>query len=175
MDSQETNYGRSHVLFSSILFYLNHISCYFFNWHVIFFTTTILCLPLPFFVPLTLINLLFLTNALISLLHTWTNHLQRLSLIFSSAGAIPIFKRISSFRILSFLVFPLIRLKHYHFSYTHFMNESFLNRPTILSKKVFFCICLFIFLFLLRKHCFTAFDLSPRTKLKSVSRNIAQK
>ncbi len=125
----------------------SHISCYFFNWHVIFFTTTILGLPLPFSVPLTWINLLFLTNALISLLHTWTNHLQRLFLIFSSTGAIPIFKRISSFRILSFLVFPLIRLKHYHFSYTHFMNVSFLNRPTILSKKVFLYLFIYISFF----------------------------
>ncbi len=78
-----------------------------------FFTTSInviFYLPLPSFVPSTWINSFFLIGTLISLLWTWSNHLKRLSFIFSSIEATPIFKQISSFRILSFLVVPLIHL-----------------------------------------------------------------
>ena len=86
----------------------SHTLRYFFNWHVIFLLILLMLFLVFLFVFSTWINLLFLTRALVTL--TWLNHLKRISLIFSSIGATPIFKQIFSFQILSFLVFPLIHL-----------------------------------------------------------------
>ncbi len=108
MDSQQTSQGRLHVLFSAILpfevilFVISLIDVIF------FFTFYIIVILVFLYLPSTWINSHFLTGASITLLWIWQNHLKRPSLIFSSIWVTPIFKQISSFWILHFLVFSRI-------------------------------------------------------------------
>lgn len=73
--------------------------------------------------------ILFVTF-LLTLLRKWSTHFKWVLLVFLSIGATPIYKRISSFQILFFLVFRLIYLT---FTFQLFQLYSFMNMLLLAS------------------------------------------
>lgn len=133
------------MFFSAILFYPKVILYYLLNWYVILstFINVIFSLPLPYFHSLNLNQLtpshwcidpfsLNTTKPFQEILpHIFIIN-RFIKKIFSlSIGAIPIFKHISSFRILFFLVLSLILL-NILISTRHFKKNTSLN----CSKKL---------------------------------------
>ena len=114
----------------------SHSLCCFLNWNVFLTTSTNVNFwssSTAFLFPPWIISL-YPTGALIDVLHTWPNSLKRISLIFSSIGIIPIFKRIFSFWTKSYL-FVYFHLSILTFSYqihSFYEHASFL---LIASKK----------------------------------------
>ena len=131
-------------IYSFLSFYSirSHTLCFFLNWHVLFTTSINVTfgLLLIFFCFSTWINSLFLISVLITLFWTWPNQLRRLYLIFSSIGAILIFKWISSFEIMSFCVFPVIHVKILNSDTRMNMFQYHTDSCILIKFQHFYCI-----------------------------------